>query len=125
MLVIAYRSRSSQLAAAARLLSLSWAFSIQLWIVMDGPERSVAFGLVDFLLACAFFQMSRRRWFPVPLFFLHAALVIYHLYAALVDSSIWWIALFLNRAFELAVGYVIACSAYRVYIQQTKNAARR
>ncbi len=115
MLFIAYKSRSPQLAAAARLLALSWAAALQFWIVLDGAERNLAYFAVDAALAYAFFEMSRGRWFPVPLFFLHAALAPYHLWAGFTGSDIFWMALFLNRSFELEVTYVIACSLYRIY----------
>jgi len=115
MLFVAYWSRSSQIASAARLLAISWLFSIQLWLTLIGSALSISYVMLDVILACAFFEMSRNRWFPVPLFFLHAALVLYNLYTALIGSSYVWIASFLNRAFELSILYVIACSAFRIY----------
>lgn len=116
MLVIAYRSRSPQIAAAARLLAISWAASLQIWMLLGPLDRNIAFAALDAALAWAFFRMSRGRWFPAPLFSMHAGLIVYNLYTTLIDSSIVWIATFLNRAFELALLYVIACAAYRIYI---------
>lgn len=116
VVIAGHNARSPQLAAAARLLAISWAFSIQLWLVFDGVERAAAFAMADFCLACAFFQMSRRRWFPVPLFFLHAALVIYHIYTIVTKSDVFWIHAFMNRAFEAALIYVLLCSVYRIFV---------
>ena len=123
MIAVAYHARSAQLAAAARLLAISWIFSLQIWMAFDGAERSLAFAALDVALAAALYFMSNKRWFPVPLFFLHASLVIYHLYTAFIGSSIIWIAAFINRAFEMAVLYVIACSVYRIYM--TRSAINR
>lgn len=113
-MIIASKSRSPQIAAAARLLTISWAFSIQLWLLLDGVLRSYAFCTLDLVLAAAFFQLSRGKWFPVPLFFLHLALAFYHLYAALAGASIVWIAVYANRAFEAALLYVFACAIFRI-----------
>lgn len=121
MLAIAYKSRSPQLAAAARLLALNWAASLQFWIALYGFERNFAYFLFELALACAFYRMSRGRWFPVPLFFLHATLAPYHLYAGLTESDIFWMAVFLNRAFEAEILYVIICSVYRIYAQRVRR----
>jgi len=59
--------------------------------------------------------MSRRHWFPVPLFFVHAVLVVYHLYTIISHSTVFWIHAFLNRAFEMTLFYVIMCTLYRFY----------
>lgn len=120
VLIAGHNARSPQLAAAARLLAISWAFSLQLWLVFDGLERAIAFVMVDFCLACAFLQMSRRRWFPVPLFFLHATLVIYHVYTIVTKSDVFWIHTFLNRAFEAALLYVLLCSVCRIFVLRTQ-----
>ena len=113
-------ARSPQLVAAARLLAASWALTLQFWIFFDGAMRSVAYGGLDFALAVVFYRMSRRRWFPVPLFFLHGALVVYHAYAIWFDVRYFWIAMFLNRAFEIALFYVIGCAAYRLHARRRR-----
>lgn len=115
-MVITIFARSLQLAAAARLMAISWAYSLQLWMIVDGPARMFAYGAVDALLAAAFYHMSRKRWFPVPLFFLHAALAIYDLYAVLAGPSVFWVQMFLNRTFEMELIYIIACAVYRIMV---------
>jgi len=75
------------------------------------------------LLAVAFFQMSRKRWFPVPLFFAHAALVLYHLSIALMSPSPYWVQALLNRSFEMTMIYIIACAAYRIMRLRDSRAA--
>lgn len=113
--MIAHNARSPQLAAAARLVAIVWFFSLQLWIVLDGDAKIYGFIALDFALAIAFFQMSRGSWFPVPLFFLHAILVIYHLFTIIVEPALFWVQILLNRAFELELAYIIACACYRVF----------
>ncbi|MBL4620686.1 MAG: hypothetical protein JKX88_11385 [Marinicaulis sp.] len=102
-------------------MAMSWGFSFQLWIVFQGMELSVSYALVDSCLAVAFLQMSRRHWFPVPLFFMHAFLVAYHFYGIAVGADIFWIALFLNRIFEVALAYIVVCALYRIYLRHTRN----
>ena len=59
--------------------------------------------------------MSRRRWFPVPLFFIQAALVCYYCYVTVFGLHNWfWIAAFVNRLFDLELLYVAGCAIYRI-----------
>jgi len=124
-MIIASKSRSPQIAAAARLLALSWAFSLQLWILLDAPWRSYAFITLDLTLAACFFQMSRGKWFPAPLFFLHFALAVYHFYTLLAGSSIAWVGAYINRIFEVALLYVLVCASFRIYSLNTKKAVHK
>jgi hypothetical protein len=121
MLIIAYRSRSQQIAAAARLLALGWAFSVQLWIGMSGEAQNIAFVFLDIMLACAFLEMSRGNWFPIPLFILHALLVLHNLCTTFLNLNFVLFAIFVNRAFELAIVYVIVCAAYRIRVLRSKG----
>ena len=106
-------------------MAISWVCSLQIWMAFDGAGRSLAFIALDLTLASGFYLMSRGRWFPVPLFFAHAGLVVYHLYTAFIGSNIIWIAAFINRVFEMAVLYVIACAAYRIYLMRARDAVKR
>jgi len=65
-------------------------------------------------MAAAFFFMSRGRWFPVPLFYLHGALVAYNAYSLLIGAGPVWVAAFLNRAFELELAYILSCALFRI-----------
>lgn len=65
-------------------------------------------------MAAAFFLMSRGRWFPVPLFFLHGVLIAYGVYSLIIGSGPVWVAAFLNRAFELELVYLLSCALYRI-----------
>jgi len=121
VIIITINARSSQLAMAARLMALNWGFSLQLWLVLDGAALTLAFAVIDLLLAIAFFQMSRRRWFPAPLFFLHAILVVYHLYTALIGPGAYWAQVFLNRVFELEILYIAACAVYRIMLMRNRQ----
>lgn len=100
---------------------ISWAFSVQFWILFSGDTLTLAYIGVDIALALAFFSMSRGRWFPVPLFFLHAALVLFHTYTLIIDQSPFWMIAFLNRSFELALVYITACAMFRVRVRRTRE----
>lgn len=93
---------------------ISWAYSLEFWIITEGAARAFLYGIVDLCLTVIFFRMARDKWFPAPLFFLHAALVWYHLSTALIGPNPFWVTMFLNRTFELAMAYIIACSVYRI-----------
>ena len=93
--------------------------SVWRWVAPD--LRLYGFAFIDLALAFIFFSMSRGKWFPVPLFFLHASLIAYHVYALLVGSGIGWIGAFLNRAFETALIYVMACAAFRIWRSARKR----
>ena len=84
------------------------------WRWVEPDLRNYALASVDLVLAGVFFQMSRGRWFPAPLFFLHAALVLQYAYAVLVGAEYFWIALVINRVFELEIAYVCSCALFRI-----------
>lgn len=115
---VSFHSRSPQIAAAARLVAVNWAFSLQLWLIADGEALRVYFFFVDAFTAAAFFLMSKGRWFPVPLFFLHSALGAYHLFSTAFLEHMYWIQAILNRALEIEILYVGICAAYRIIAQR-------
>jgi len=98
------------------LIALNWAFSLQFWLIFNGDLLRCSFFLVDVFTAAAFFAMSKERWFPAPLCFLHIALSIYHLSTTVIPESYYWIQAVLNRAFELEILYVICCATFRIVI---------
>lgn len=114
VLVYANRSRSPRIAAAADLLVASWFVSLVVWRWVPSEFRALGFAFIDFAMAAAFFFLSRRRWFPVPLFFLHGALAVYDTYALLIGTGPVWVVAFANRAFELALAYILSCSLFRI-----------
>lgn len=112
--MLASKARSSQIATAAQLLAASWIASLALWRWV-GPElRNFGLAGVDLVLAGEFYAMSRGRWFPAPLFFLHAGLVLYYLFASSIGSAYGWVAAVANRAFELEAIYIAGCAAFRI-----------
>lgn len=113
-LVLAYRAGSVQIAMAARLIAISWLFSLQFWIMFDGDDLALSYLALDLALAAAFYHLSRGRWFPAPLFFLHATTVIFNFYVIVIDQGPIWMIAVLNRSFELALAYIIACAVYRI-----------
>ncbi|MEX0644761.1 MAG: hypothetical protein WD076_05590 [Parvularculaceae bacterium] len=113
------------MSTAARLLAGSWVITLAIWRWSEPEFRVAAFAATDLALTGAFFLMSRGRWFPVPLFLLHAALIFYHAYALVADPGIIWVAAFLNRTFEIELVYVFACSVYRLTrLSQKRNRAQ-
>ncbi len=111
---LAYRSGSAQIATAARLIGLGWLCSLQCWILFDGDMLALSYLAIDVVLAAAFYQLSKGRWFPAPLFFLHTATALFNFYILLIDQGLYWMIAILNRSFELALAYVILCAAYRI-----------
>lgn len=114
MLFIGFLSRSPQIAAASRLVSLNWAFTLQLWMAAEGPALALSFAGVDAATALALYRMSQRRWFPAPLVFLHGLLALYHLYTAFIGPESYWVVAALNRIFEAEIFYVAGCGLYRI-----------
>jgi hypothetical protein len=112
------------IAAAGTAIALSWGFSVA-WYFTGARHGLVwSYAIVDGALAAFFWLQSRGRWFPVPLFFIHAALVVYYVYVAAFGLDSWfWIAAFVNRLFDLALIYIGACALYR--IRATRRARRR
>lgn len=114
MLTFAYQARSPQLAATANLIVGGWLTSLAVWRWVPSALHALGFSIIDIALATAFFFMSRGRWFPVPLFYLHGALVAYGAYSLLIGSSAVWVTAFLNRAFEIELAYILACAIFRI-----------
>ncbi len=82
--------------------------------MFEGDLLTLSYLAVDAALAAAFFKLSRRSWFPTPLFFLHLLIVFFHLYIVAIDQSPFWMLAFLNRTFELALIYIVVCALYRI-----------
>lgn len=122
-MILAFKARSPQLAAAAQLLAASWIASVALWRwAGDSELRAPCLAGVDLLLAAVFLRMSRRRVFPAPLCVLHGGLVIHYATATVFGSTFGWIAAFANRAFEVAVVYVAGCALFRLRRRARKEA---
>lgn|GEM_PF-2837535 len=111
---LAYLSGSRRIQCASRLIVISWLFSLQFWILLEGDALTFAYLLVDIALACAFYLLSRGSWFPAPLFFLHAVIVVFHFYILAIDQSPFWMLVFLNRTFDMALIYIAACALFRI-----------
>jgi hypothetical protein len=112
--VFACKARSLQIAAAANLLAASWIVSLSVWRWAPSGVHMYGFAALDAALATTFFFMTRGRWFPVPLFFVHAALFVYDAYALMIGTGPVWVAAFINRVFEIALADVLACSLFRI-----------
>ena len=124
-MALAAKARSSQLMMAAQLLAAGWVASVAAWRWISADVRELYYGGVDLVLASAFFAMSRGRWFPAPLFFLHAVLVLYNAYAFFIAAPTPWVSVFINRFYELALFYVSGCAIYRITRLRQKERARR
>jgi hypothetical protein len=113
--LLACLSRSRQILTAAAAVACGWLFS-SLWYFAAANSGEIwgAAG-VDCVLAIFFWRQSRGRWFPVPLFFIHAGFLLYYAYTALLTLDVWfWIAAFVNRLFDLVLLYIGGCAIYRI-----------
>ncbi len=90
--------------------------SLQLWLVAKGAALTLGYAAIDLCLAVYFFHLSRGRWFPAPLCFLHALLVVYHLGTLFNTGGLFWEKFILNRAFDVELGYIIACAVFRMSV---------
>lgn len=124
MLGLSLAARSRMLAGTGCAVALSWVFSIG-WYFTGAHYGFVwTYAVVDGALAVFFWSQSRGRWFPVPLFFLHAALVLYYVYVAALGVKSWfWIAAFVNRLFDLELLYVGGCALYRIRLLKRRRRA--
>ncbi len=114
MLMAALHSRSEQITAAARIVFLNWAVALQMWLVLEGAALTASYVVIDAITAALFFRMSRGRWFPAPLCFMHGVLVIYHLGTLLNTGGLFWEKFVLNRFFDIEIVYVVVCALYRI-----------
>ena len=111
-------SRSPHLAAAARLIGLNWAYTLQ------GPALAASYFVAEVAVTIGFYQISKNRWFPVPLVCLHGVLAVYHFYTVFLDPNNYWVIFALNRLFELEMIYIIACSIFRIRSLSGKQTGR-
>ncbi|WP_428410486.1 hypothetical protein [Hyphococcus sp.] len=112
----ALHSRSSQVAAAARIVFVNWLAGLQLWLILEGASLTFGYIVVDAVTAVLFFRMSRERWFPAPLCFMHGVLVIYHFGTLFNTGGLFWEKFILNRAFDVELLYITACALFRIAI---------
>ncbi len=83
-------------------------------MVAEGSSLALSFVAVDTATALALYRMAERRWFPVPLVFLHGFLAVYHLYTAFTGPDSYWVVVALNRLFEAEILYVAGCGLFRI-----------
>ena len=114
MLMAALHSRSSQIAAASRIIFINWAAGLQLWLVFEGATLTFGYIIIDAVTALLFFRMARGKWFPAPLCFMHGVLVIYHLGTLFNTGGLFWEKFILNRAFDMELIYVTGCALFRI-----------
>lgn len=124
MLMAALHSRSEQITAAARIVFLNWAVALQMWLVLEGAALTVSYIVIDAITAGLFFRMSRGRWFPAPLCFMHGVLVIYHLGTLLNTGGLFWEKFVLNRFFDIEIVYVVVCALYRIIAMKSAGKPR-
>ena len=125
MLVAALHARSEQVTLAARLIFVNWALSLQFWLVLHGNALTFSYIALDAITAFVFFRMSRGRWFPAPLCFMHGVLVIYHLGTLLNTGGLFWEKFVLNRMFDVELVYATACALFRILALNHRNRVRR
>ncbi len=82
--------------------------------MLDGAHLTFGYIVIDLATAALYFRMSRRRWFPVPLCFLHGMLVIYHTGTFFNSGELFWEKFVLNRAFDMELAYIASCALFRI-----------
>ncbi|MEZ5897581.1 MAG: hypothetical protein R3C51_14400 [Parvularculaceae bacterium] len=70
------------------------------------------YAVIDAAMAGYFWRQAQNRWFPAPLFYLHIVLIAFYMYVTLFGASAFWIGVVINRIFEIAILYVMACSVH-------------
>lgn len=101
--------------AAALALALNWLLSLFWWWTSAAQGQVWGIAINDAALALFFWHLSRRRWFPVPLFFAEAVLLCYYACVSIFGVTTWfWISASINRLFDLELLYVAGCSLYRI-----------
>lgn len=111
------------LLACALALFVGWAFAV-CWFFVGGKDGITwGYAVVDAGLAAYFWRMSERKIFPAMLFYLHAFLVAYYLYASVFGLTRWWVAAFTNRIVELALIYVIFGAVIRLNARSRRRRA--
>jgi hypothetical protein len=103
-------------------LGVNWAFTLQLWMIAQGPALAFSFAAVDGATALAMYRMAERRWFPAPLVFVHGFLAVYHLYTAFIGPDKYWVVVALNRVFDVEIIYVAGCGLYRIAVLNRRRA---
>lgn len=95
--------------------------SLLWYLLLAGAGQTWGYAVVDAALAAYFWWESRRRYFPVPLFLIHQLQVVFLLLATVADLQHYWIAMAINRMFELSLLYIIGCSIYRIRALRRKR----
>ena len=116
-------SQSCQINSAARVVFANWVAALQLWLVLDGACLIFGYLLIDAVTTMVFFRMSKRRWFPVPLCFLHGVLVIYHAGTMFGTHTLFWEKFILNRAFDIELAYILGCALFRIVMINRRSSA--
>lgn len=126
MIALAHLSRSRLILAAALALALDWFFSMGWWWTTAADGQVWGIAVKDAFLAAFFWMLARRRWFPVPLFYAHAILLLYYVVVSAFGFKIWfWISASVNRLFDLELLYVAGCAVHRIRAMRRREERAR
>lgn len=104
---------------------MNWVASLQLWLLFEGAALTCGYIVVDVVTTVILFRMAARRWFPVPLCFLHGALVTFHAGSFFNTGDVYWEKFLLNRAFDIELAYINACALFRIIVMARARRAAR
>jgi hypothetical protein len=124
MRICAAAARSKAIDQAATALAVSWIFSVLWWLTMSPTGMTWGFSVIDIFLAAYFFQLSKTRRFPRPLFALHVSAILFQAASALLSFENFWVWLVANRYFEASLIYVSGCALYRVHVRRAGRKRR-
>lgn len=95
-------------------LSAGWICCLGWYAAFGDTELSFGFAVINLAMAAQFWRMSRLRWFPAPLFFLHALQIVNYLIASALSIGTWWQVALANRIFDVEVAYILCCALFRI-----------
>lgn len=124
MTLLAQKSRSLNMIAAAHIVPLSWCFTFFWHYYFHGTGITWGYAVIDASVAIIFCNQAKTQVFALPLFYAQVAFVICYLLTTIFDIRDWWVMAISNRLFEAEILYIAACALFRIRsLQRQKKGA--
>ncbi len=120
-LLLAQKSRSRQLVAAAHIVTLAWCFTFFWHYLFHGSQITWGYAVIDASVAVLFWRQAQQSVFTLPLFYVHVACVFLYFATTALASADWWVMALTNRFFEVEVFYLIGCALFRMARRRSKE----
>lgn len=118
MCCCAAAAHSKSINQAAYPLAFGWVCTVLWWRSMSATGMTWGYSVIDIFLAAYFFQLSKTRRFPRPLFALHVSGILFQAAGAFMSFDHFWVSLVLNRYFEASLIYVSGCALFRIHTRR-------